>query len=278
MRKIIWASPLIVLGILGFFLFSYCHQKKFLTPSEQAPKEIPSDVIKLDLSKIEVYPAEVVRIYDGDTIGLDNGESVRYIGIDTPETHHPYRPVEFLGKEATQMNEALVGGKKVYLELDVRRRDRYGRLLAYVFLEDGTFVNAELARLGYAYTMTIPPSVKYTELFRKAAREARENKRGLWQETETIGMDEASRYLGKVKTVKCKIIETYDSGKVVFLNTGKDYQTDFTVVIFHGALDNFPFDPLTHYKEKNIEVTGKIIEYWGPEIVIEDPTQIRIIK
>ena len=278
MRKIIWASFLIVLGILGFFFFSYCQQKKFPTSSEQVPKELPSDVIRLDLSKIEVYPAKVTRIYDGDTIRLDNGESVRYIGIDTPETHHPYRPVEFLGKEATQMNQDLVGGKRVYLELDVRRRDRYGRLLAYVFLEDGTFVNAELARLGYAYTMTIPPSVKYTELFRKVAREARENKRGLWQETETIRMDEASRYLGKVKTVKCKIIETYDSGKVVFLNTGKDYKTDFTVVIFHGALDNFPFDPLIYYKGKEIEITGKIIEYWGPEIIIEDPTQIRIVK
>ncbi len=278
MRKIIWASFLIVLGILGFFFFSYCQQKKFPTSSEQVPKELPSDVISLDLSKIEVYPAKVTRIYDGDTIRLDNGESVRYIGIDTPETHHPYRPVEFLGKEATQMNQDLVGGKRVYLELDVRRRDRYGRLLAYVFLEDGTFVNAELARLGYAYTMTIPPSVKYTELFRKVAREARENKRGLWQETETIRMDEASRYLGKVKTVKCKIIETYDSGKVVFLNTGKDYKTDFTVVIFHGALDNFPFDPLIYYKGKEIEITGKIIEYWGPEIIIEDPTQIRIVK
>jgi len=257
------------IGLIGLailiFLFHLGFQKK----------EVP---IRLDLSKIEVYPAKVIRVYDGDTIGLDNGESVRYIGIDTPETHHPYRPVEFLGKEATKVNKGLVEGKKVYLEFNIERRDKYGRLLAYVFLEDGTFVNAELARLGYAYTMTIPPSVKYVELFRKVTREAREHKRGLWQETETIGMDEASRYLGKVKTVKCKIIETYDSGKVVFLNTGQDYKTDFTVVIFYGALDNFPFNPLTYYKGKEIEVTGKIIEYWGPEILVEDPTQIRVIK
>jgi micrococcal nuclease len=234
--------------------------------------------VKIDLTKIKTYPAKVIRVYDGDTIKIDNGESVRYIGIDTPETHHPYRPVEFLGKEATEVNKNLVGGKKVYLELDIQKRDKYGRLLAYIFLPDGTFVNAELARLGYAYTMTIPPNVKYTELFRKVAREAREKKRGLWQKTETIGMDEASKYLGKVKTVRCKIINTYDSGKVVFLNTGKDYKRDFTVAIFHGALDNFPFNPLTYYKGKQIEVTGKLQEYWGPEIIIEDPTQIRIIK
>ena len=238
-------------------------------------KEAP---IRLDLSRIKTHPAKVTRVFDGDTVEIDNGESVRYIGIDTPETHHPYRPVEFLGREATKVNKALVEGKKVYLEFDIQKRDRYGRLLAYVFLEDGTFINAELVRLGYAQTLTIPPDVKYTELFRKLTREARENKRGLWQETETIGMNKASRYLGKVKTVRCKIIETYDSGKAVFLGTGKDYKIDFTVVIFHGALDNFPFDPLTYYKEKEIEVTGKIIKYWGPEIVVEDPTQIKVIK
>lgn len=249
--------------LISLFLFGF--QKK------EAP-------VRLDLSKIEVYPAKVIRVYDGDTIKLDNGESVRYIGIDTPETHHPYRPVEFLGKEASKVNKDLVAGKKVYLEFDIEKRDRYGRLLAYVFLEDGTFVNAELVRLGYAYTYTFPPDVKYTELFRKLARQARKHKRGLWQETETISVDEANKYLGKVKTVRCKIIDTYDSGKVVFLNTSEDYKTDFTVVIFHGALDNFPFDPLIYYNGKEIEVTGKLQEYWGPEIVIEDPTQIRIVK
>lgn len=263
---------ILVISLMGLVVFSLLILIGF---QQESLGETPA---KIDLAKIKTYPAKVIKVYDGDTVKIDNGESVRYIGIDTPETHHPYRPVEFLGEEATEVNKNLVGGKRVYLEFDVQRRDRYGRLLAYVFLEDGTFVNAELARLGYAYTLTIPPDVKYTELFRKVAREAREHKRGLWQETETIGMDEANKYLGKVKTVRCRIIDTYDSGKVVFLNTGKDYKTDFTVVIFHGALDNFPFDPLTYYKGKEIEVTGKIIEYWGPEIVVEDPTQIRIVK
>jgi len=128
------------------------------------------------------YLASVKRVIDGDTIILWNGERVRYIGINTPELHHPKKPVEYLAKEANQFNERLVGGKKVRLEFDVERRDRYGRLLAYIYLEDGTFVNAEMLKAGYAQLMTFPPNIKHVDLFIKLQREARENNRGLWGE------------------------------------------------------------------------------------------------
>ncbi len=124
--------------------------------------------------------AFVQRAVDGDTVVLSSGERVRYIGIDTPELHHPRKPVQPYAREAMEANRRLVEGKSVRLEFDVQRRDRYGRLLAYVFLEDGTFVNAELMRQGYAQLLTIPPDVKYTDLFVKLQREAREAKRGLW--------------------------------------------------------------------------------------------------
>lgn len=124
--------------------------------------------------------AVVQRVVDGDTVVLAGGERVRYIGVDTPELHHPRKPVERYAREATEFNRSMVQGKAVRLEFDVQRRDRYGRLLAYVFLEDGTFVNGELLRQGYAQLLTIPPNVKYADRFVELQREAREAKRGLW--------------------------------------------------------------------------------------------------
>jgi len=121
----------------------------------------------------------VTRVVDGDTIVLSNGERVRYIGIDTPETKHPKKPVQYFGREASAYNKSLVEHKMVRLEFDVDKRDKYGRLLAYVYVGD-TFVNAKLVEEGYAQVYTFPPNVKYADLFLKLQREARENNRGLW--------------------------------------------------------------------------------------------------
>jgi micrococcal nuclease len=125
---------------------------------------------------------EVVRVIDGDTIQVDvdgSLERVRYIGIDTPETVHPRKGVECFGKEASAKNAALVGGKTVRLVRDVSDRDRYGRLLRYVWVDD-VFVNLELVREGYAQVSTYPPDVEHTDAFIAAQREAREANRGLW--------------------------------------------------------------------------------------------------
>jgi micrococcal nuclease len=131
----------------------------------------------------------VVRVVDGDTIYVqlaDRVEKIRYIGVNTPEIHHPIKGEEPGGREAAAMNRRLVGGRPVRLELDVRSRDRYGRLLAYVWLGD-TMVNAELVRRGYAQVMTVPPNVRYQDLFVKLQREARDAGRGLWREIQPTG-------------------------------------------------------------------------------------------
>jgi micrococcal nuclease len=128
--------------------------------------------------------AQVVRVVDGDTIRVrigDRIERVRYIGIDTPESVKPGTPVQCFAKRASAANAALVSGRRVRLVADVEHRDRYGRLLAYVYREpDGAFVNARLVRDGFARTLTIPPNVAHAaELARLAAR-ARIAGRGLW--------------------------------------------------------------------------------------------------
>jgi len=131
----------------------------------------------------EAIECTVVRVVDGDTIHVklwERVEKVRYIGVNTPETHHPTRGEEPGGREAAEMNRRLVAGQRVRLELDVRARDRHGRLLAYVWVGD-LMVNAELVRLGYAQVMTVPPNVKHQELFVKLQREARDAGRGLWR-------------------------------------------------------------------------------------------------
>jgi len=128
--------------------------------------------------------APVVRVVDGDTIrvGLPSGEEpVRYIGIDTPESVKPGAPVECFAKRASAYNERLVAGEKVRLVYDIERRDRYGRLLAYVYrARDGLFVNAELVRRGYATAVTFPPNVAHERELRRLARRARMSGRGLW--------------------------------------------------------------------------------------------------
>ena len=123
---------------------------------------------------------KVERVIDGDTLLLTNGEKVRLIGVDTPETKHPQKPVERFGKEAYLFTKRMVEGKEVRLEFDWQKRDKYGRLLAYVYLTDGTFLNAEIIKQGYGFAYTRFP-FKYLEEFRKYEREARDNKRGLWK-------------------------------------------------------------------------------------------------
>jgi micrococcal nuclease len=125
----------------------------------------------------------VVKVVDGDTIHVRIGErveKVRYIGVNAPEVHHPTRGEEPGGREAWDVNRQLVVGQRVRLELDVGARDRYRRLLAYVWVGD-VMINAELVRRGYAQVMTVPPNVRYQRLFLDLQRDAREAGRGLWR-------------------------------------------------------------------------------------------------
>ena len=125
---------------------------------------------------------QVVRVVDGDTIHVrvdGRREKVRYIGVDTPESVKPGTPVQCFAKRASALNARLVEGEQVRLVLDAEERDRYGRLLAYVYA-GGVFVNAELVRSGYAEPLTVPPNVRFEDRFARLARDARLARRGLW--------------------------------------------------------------------------------------------------
>ncbi|MSP37947.1 MAG: hypothetical protein EXR70_05600 [Deltaproteobacteria bacterium] len=127
---------------------------------------------------------KVVRVVDGDTIVVSPNEKVRLIGVDTPETVHPKKAVECFGQQAKQFTRDAVEGKTIRLVLDNvntkrRHKDRYGRTLAYAYLEDGTMLNRELIRQGYAHAYTQFP-FRYLREFRELERQARIQTVGLW--------------------------------------------------------------------------------------------------
>ncbi|MFB0845797.1 thermonuclease family protein [Paenibacillus oleatilyticus] len=124
---------------------------------------------------------EVKRVVDGDTFETKSGEKVRLIGVNTPETVKPNSPVEHYGKEASQFTKSKLTGKTVYLFADAGDKDKFGRLLRYVFIQgEPAMFNETLIREGYANTMTIPPNVMFQDSFVKLEREARSKKKGLW--------------------------------------------------------------------------------------------------
>lgn len=121
----------------------------------------------------------VNRVIDGDTIEIEGKVKVRYIGIDTPETVDPRRPVGCFGKEASIKNKELVEGKMVSLEKDISETDKYGRLLRYVYVDE-VFVNKYLVAEGFARASSYPPDIKYQEIFRSAEKTAQSGNKGLW--------------------------------------------------------------------------------------------------
>lgn len=128
----------------------------------------------------------VSKVVDGDTFWLINArgeeEKIRLIGVDSPEARNAGRvKKEYFGAESSAFAKRMLDGKRVRLEYDVQRKDRYQRTLAYVYLEDGTFFNALLVREGYATVATFPPNVKYEKLFIRLQREARSQRKGLWK-------------------------------------------------------------------------------------------------
>ena len=189
---------LIIPALIALLLISYSayrgltHHTPQAVPSSknQAPPFISAPTTSVTLRNISASPESlpteaptdtviITRVIDGDTIEIEGGQKVRYIGINTPESVDPRRPVQCFGVEASNANKSLVEGKQVRLEKDISETDKYGRLLRYVWLGN-TLVNDYLVRSGFAQVDTFPPDVLYSQQFIAAQSEARDSNRGLW--------------------------------------------------------------------------------------------------
>lgn len=172
----------------------------------------------------------VRKIIDGDTIQLDTGETVKYLGIEAPKLNTKEGGPEFYARDAARYNKRLVFMKKVRLEFDRDKKDPQGRLLAYVFVKN-LFVNAELVKLGYARAAVRSPNIKYQETLARLEKKAIEEDRGLWQETKK---DTESFYVGNKRTYtlhrpSCKYVGKIPAkDKIIFRNRADALKIGYT--------------------------------------------------
>lgn len=172
----------------------------------------------------------VRKVIDGDTIQLDTGETVRYLGIEAPRLKTKEGGAEFYAKEALKYNKRLVFMKKVRLEFDHDKKDPQGRLLAYVFIKN-LFVNAELVKLGYARASVKAPNVKYQRILTNLEKKAAEGEKGLWQEKKK---DTESYYVGNKRTYtlhrpSCKYVSKIPAkDKIIFRNRADALKIGYT--------------------------------------------------
>ena len=244
MRKVLTTGSFLVFSLLGlyyvltffsllglYYVLTFFGVLSDVSISESHPEQLSSGVgiadAQTDRMSQKYYPVEdfaadrtykVIRVVDGDTVKIDyNGKAtnVRLIGVDTPETVHPNKPVEAYGKEASNFTKNLLLGESVYLRYDVDRRDKYGRLLAYLYrAPDGLFVNLEIVRQGYGHAYTQFP-FKHMELFRYYGNRARTAGKGLYG-TPQAGVGETNS----------KAIGEETEGEVYLTRTGEKYHRE----------------------------------------------------
>ncbi|MFA6405438.1 MAG: thermonuclease family protein [Candidatus Paceibacterota bacterium] len=210
-KKILYAIGGVVILIVVFLIGVSSGNKSENLISEQTAAVVKSDTVNTNIAPKSGELVKVVRVVDGDTINVEiNGkiEPVRYIGIDTPETVDPRKPVQCFGVEASKKNKELVEGKMVRLETDITDRDKYNRLLRYIWLDD-TLINQVLVEQGYAKSYSYPPDVKYQDKFVAAEKQARENKLGLWtactSETTTTTVPSTTQTSSSASDPSCTI-------------------------------------------------------------------------
>lgn len=186
---VIAAFLILTLGF-GFLWFGLKPETRVPSPSPNSQTSPTPIATSSAVVGVEGEKAKVSKVIDGDTIELENGQIVRFVGIDTPETVDPRRPVGCFGKEASNETKKLLSDREVILQKDISDTDKYKRLLRYVYLplDDGQilFVNDYLVRAGFARVYTFPPDVKFNEQFLQAEKAAREAKLGLWGRCDTL--------------------------------------------------------------------------------------------
>ena len=225
-----------------------------------------------------------IEIIDGDTFRLETGETVRLIGIDAPELSQPG------GVLSREYLAHLLLGKPITLEKGSEDRDNYNRLLRFVYTGN-LCINEEMIRQGYAEARYLPES-PIREYYLQLEIQAETAKAGLWSDNvfqprsevdwdanlPVISWSDAENFYNQYVIIEGIIVDTYNSGKVCFLNFHTDYQY-FTAVIFACDIPGFPGPPDTYYLGKKVQIIGIIRQYRGsPEIIVKTPDQIKILS
>ena len=230
---------------------------------------------------------KVIDVLDGDTVIINDSRNsrVRYLGIDTPEIALQDSPGEPMSEEAKDFNSKLVEGEKVKLVFDKEKYDVYGRILAFVYVDD-LLVNVELLKQGLATVLIIPPNDMHTERILAAISEAKINKKGLWGELSgltppiqnrefEVDLDKLPRYQGKRIVARGTITGIRKSENVIVLSM----EDMLDVVIFPSDWDNFKhfnINPEQFYQDKKVEVIGRVRMRKGkPSIVVNHPMLLR---
>jgi len=216
---------------------------------------------------------KVVQVVDGDTVKVEidgKTETVRIIGIDTPETKHPTKGVEPWGPEASEFTKSKVEGKEVKLEYDIQSHDMYGRRLAYVYLSDGSMLNALLVKEGLARVATFPPNVKYVDLFTHLQAKARELKMGMWS-TEPFNETEPSGPALSATTTGVAIVSIDLQAEIVIIKNGGTAEANLTgwkLVSIEGN-QTFTFPAITLAPGATVKVTS------GSKAQHNPPTELK---
>ena len=225
-----------------------------------------------------------VEIIDGDTFRLTTGDTVRLIGIDAPELSQPG------GEMSREYLAHLLLGNPITLERGYEDRDKYNRLLRFVYIGN-LCINEEMIRQGYAEARYLPES-PIRDYYLQLEIQAETTRAGLWSDNvfqprfnlgwdsnlPVISWSEADNYYNQYVIIEGTIVDTYNSGIVCFLNFHTDYQY-FTAVIFACDFPGFPYPPDTYYLDRKVHIIGIIKDYKGsPEIIVKTPEQIRILS
>jgi micrococcal nuclease len=229
----------------------------------------------------EVY---IERVIDGDTVKTAAGDSIRLLGVDTPEIDWKNNKSEFYAEEARDFSVENLLGKNVVLEYDIEKEDYYGRILAYI-IQDGENFNQKLLENGYATLMIVEPNDQYESEFKQAVKKARESRLGIWSQIIELERDllkisyqDAGSFIGERIIVEGKIVNTAATDSINYLNFSDDYQNTLSIVIFNQNLNKFDYQPAEYFLNKKIKVLGKIEIYQGsPQIIVDDPHDLLII-
>lgn len=229
----------------------------------------------------EVY---IKRVIDGDTVKTADGDSIRLLGVDTPEIDWENNQSEFYAEEARNFSAENLVGENVFLEYDEEKEDHYGRVLAYIIHDNENF-NQKLLESGYASLMIVDPNDKYESDFKKAVKTARESRLGIWSQVielerdlPVISYEKAESFIGDKVIVEGRIVNTAATDSVNYLNFSNNYQDTLSLVIFNRNLNKFDYQPASYILNKKIKVFGEIEIYQGsPQIVVDDPHNILVL-